>query len=257
MNKTKLSAVIITFNEEKNIERCLLSLLPVVDEIVVLDSFSTDKTSALVHKYDKVNFFEREWKGYADSKNYANSLATGDLILSIDADEELSAELQQNIQKLKEQGFKSQIYNINRITNYCGQWIKHCGWYPEYKPRIFRKDIAQWTGIVHEVLEFNQSTSIQNIGGHILHYSYPTIESHLRKIITYAELTARKKFEAGKRYNFFFHGLVKPTFTFMKQYFFQRGFMDGYYGFVICTFTSFFYFLRYVNFRMISRNSIK
>ena len=137
-----LSAVIITYNEERNIARCLDSLDPVVDEIIVVDSFSTDETKAICANYAKVRFVSQAWLGYAGSKNVGNRLANGRFILSIDADEALSNALQQELLWTKKQGFAKAAYQVKRLTNYCGYWIHHCGWYPDKKIRLFPKEQA-------------------------------------------------------------------------------------------------------------------
>ena len=159
----QISAVIITFNEEKNIERCLNSLQGVGDEIIIVDSLSTDKTQEICSKYDLVKFYSQEWLGYSSQKNYDNKLASFDTILSIDADEVLSFELKQSILTIKAQydniSNPNIIFSVKRLTNYCGSWIKHCGWYPDTKKRIFNKSV-QWVGDIHEELLYLPSTKI-------------------------------------------------------------------------------------------------
>jgi glycosyltransferase involved in cell wall biosynthesis len=255
MNPIKISAVIITFNEDKNIERCINSLAFIADEIIVLDSFSTDNTAGLLYQKSNVRFYQRAWTGFSDAKNYANDLATGDYILSIDADEELSKELIESITELKKTGLIHSAYITNRLTNYCGKWIYHCGWYPDQKPRIFKKDQAHWEGLIHEELVFNSTDEMPNIRGNLLHYSYPTIDSHLKKIISYSKLTAYWKYENGKKLTLIGNGLLKPWFGFIKMYFFKKGFADGYYGFVISALSAFFYFLQYLNYRSINEKN--
>ena len=243
----KLSAVIITFNEEKNIGRCIDSLLPVVDEIIILDSYSKDKTLEIITGKG-LNCYQREWTDYSDAKNFANAKATGDYILSIDADEELSPALQQSIRQLKV-GNPAKAYMVNRLTNYCGQWIYHCGWYPEYKLRIFKREGTHWKGAVHEDLVFASEPEIEKLKGDLYHYSYPTVDSHVKKVMQYARLTAENRYKKGKRYNLLWHGIFKPWVIFFKKYILQLGILDGYYGFVISVLTSFFHFLRYINYR--------
>ncbi len=249
----KLSAVIITFNEESNIGRCIDSLIPVVDEIIIVDSYSTDKTTEII-KSKELTFFQLTWPGYSEAKNYGNSKTTGDFILSIDADEELSPMLQQSILDLKKGNSQhDDAYFINRITNYCGKWIHHCGWYPEYKIRIFKKEGIHWTGTVHEELNLDKKKNIQKLKGDLYHYSYPTIESHLKKTLLYTKLTAEGRYRSGKNYNLVWHGVFKPITIFFKKFILQRGFLDGYYGFLISVITSFSHFLRYAHFRSMKK----
>jgi glycosyltransferase involved in cell wall biosynthesis len=246
----KLSAVIITFNEETNIARCVDSLLPVVDEIIILDSYSKDKTLEILTGKG-LTYYQRAWTDYSDAKNFANAKATGDYIFSIDADEELSPVLQQSILKLKANPkAEAYAYMINRLTNYCGKWIYHCGWYPEYKLRIFKREGTYWKGAVHEDLVFASQPVIEKLQGDLYHYSYPTVDSHVKKVMQYAKLTAENRYKKGKRYNLLWHGIFKPWVIFFKKYILQLGILDGYYGFVISVLTSFFHFLRYINYRM-------
>jgi glycosyltransferase involved in cell wall biosynthesis len=251
MPAIKLSAVIITLNEEKNIGRCVDSLLPVVEEFVVLDSFSTDQTISILHEKG-IKAVQRKWAGYSNAKNFANTLVTGDFILSIDADEELSPELKQSILEFK-QNPRAEVCILNRLTNYCGQWIRHSGWYPEYKVRIFKKNAAEWKGEIHEEIVFQKVSSPVTLTGDLYHYSYPTVESHLNKISKYAYLAAQRDLDSGKRYTLLSHALIKPWFMFMRKFFFQQGFRDGFYGFVIAVISAFERFMRFVHFRQIQK----
>ena len=150
-----LTAVIITKNEERNILRCLNSLLDVADEIVVVDSGSTDRTEEICNSFN-VKFVQQEWLGYSEQKNFANNLASNDWILSIDADEELSEKLKNSISELKNQRLSDdEVFSMNRLTNYCGHWIRHCGWYPDRKIRIWNRTVGKWQGEIHETIEFS------------------------------------------------------------------------------------------------------
>lgn len=239
----KLSVVIITLNEEKNIGRCLASVEGLTDDIVVVDSGSTDLTESICKTYG-VRFYSHNWLGYAETKNYANSLATHPLILSLDADEALSDELRQSILDV----LKNQIapaYSMNRLTNYCGHWVKHCSWYPDKKIRLFNKDAAYWSGsLVHEAIKFINGHTVIHLKGDILHYSYYTIADHVAQANKYTDLTARKAFDEKKKATVL-HVLVSPIVKFLRDYFFNAGFLDGYYGFVICRISAFATFLKY------------
>lgn len=228
----KLSATIITLNEERNIERCVRSLLPVVDEVIVLDSFSTDRTEEICRSLG-VRFEQREWEGYAQSKNYLNSLAKNEMILSIDADEALDEELQESIRSIKDG--QNKVYSLNRLTNYCGKWIKHGGWYPDVKIRIFSKDTSYWTGeFVHEELYIPENFNVIQLKGHLLHYSYYDYEDHRSRADKYSELTAQKMHAAGKS-----SGMLKPYLSgfarFVTMYFLKFGLLDGKMGYKIAS----------------------
>lgn len=140
----KLSAVIITYNEEDNIERCLESLEKTADEILVVDSFSSDRTAEIC-KSKGVEFIQHSFEGHIEQKNYALSRASNDYVLSLDADEALSDKLIQSIRAAK-QNWSTNGYSVNRLTNYCGKWIRHCGWYPDKKIRLWDKRKGTWGG---------------------------------------------------------------------------------------------------------------
>jgi len=228
----KISAMIITLNEERNIARCIEALLPVADEVVVLDAFSTDKTKEICEKY-KVRFEQKEWMGYSASKNYLNSLASYDYILSIDADEVLSPELSEEILKLKEEEYENAVFRVNRLTNYLGTWIYHSGWYPDWKIRLFPKKITKWEGeYVHEELAFSDDFVEHDLKGHLFHYSYHSLEDHKQRADKYSALTARKHFVAGKKVSLV-HPYLSGVGRFVSMYLLKKGILDGKRGFQI------------------------
>jgi glycosyltransferase involved in cell wall biosynthesis len=227
----KLSVIIITLNEERNIERALKSVSQLADEIIVLDSFSTDKTEELCKQFD-VRFVKEKWKGYAATKNFANDLATYDWILSLDADESVDEIMAGDINSYKAKGFEG-VYVLNRLTNYCGSWIKHSTWYPDKKVRIFNKQNTRWVGeYVHEELEFTQSVKETLVKGHLNHYSYYNYKEHRERADRYSVLTAQKMNAAGKK-----AGVLKPYLSaiarFFSMYVIHIGFLDGKAGFKI------------------------
>lgn len=231
----KISAVIITFNEERNIARCLDSLKGIADEVLVLDSFSTDKTEDICRQKGAV-FIKHQWLGYAGSKNIANEKASNEWILSIDADEALSHELSLSILKIKNQ-LSDKFYSFNRLTNYCGTWIRHSGWYPDRKIRIFNKKRAHWEGLLHEKLIFSGKITVEQLEGDLFHYSYYTIEDHKKQIDKYSSLAANELKENGKS-----AGLIKeyllPVVKFIETYLLKKGFLDGRAGFKISVMTA-------------------
>lgn len=240
----KLSVVIITFNEEKNIRRCLNSVVDFADEIIVVDSFSTDKTEEICNEFN-VRFEKKKWDGYIKTKNYANQLASNELIFSIDADEAVSDTLKQSIQKIKEQSIENVVYSMNRLTNYCGKWIKHCGWYPDRKIRIFEKSKTNWIGErVHETLAFDKDTKIIHLKGDLFHYSYYTVEEHILQANRFSNLTSQESFNKGKKVSLcgiFF----RTKWRFFRDYYLKLGFLDGINGFIICKISSFATFMKY------------
>jgi len=226
----KYSVVIITFNEEKNIKKCLDSVVKLSDDIIIIDSFSTDKTQEICEQFDNLRFVKHKWEGYSKTKNYGNSLAKYDYILSLDADEVISIELAKSIQEIEK---LDGAYEFNRMTNYCGSWVKHCGWYPDKKLRIFNKKDIYWEGdFVHETLVIPDNIKINFLEGDLLHYSYHTLEDHYKQIENYSTLHAKKMLQAGKKASGF-KLFISPTFKFIRTYFLQLGFLDGMAGYNI------------------------
>ena len=240
---TPLSVVIITLNEERNIKRCIDSVKGVADEIIVVDSFSSDKTKEIaVAAGAKV--MEKEWKGYGDAKNFGAARAAHDFILNLDADEALSEELQKNINAVKTTGLNG-VYMFNRLTNYCGQWIHHCGWYPDRKTRVYSRQDVEWNNdAVHETLTFKKNVPLTFLKGDLEHYSFYTIDEHKRKSKKYAELGSRKVLKRSKL-SLFLKMLINPVVRFARMYFLQLGFLDGYYGWKICSIVGREVFLKY------------
>ena len=241
-----LSAVIITKNEETNIERCLLSLGDIVNEIIIVDSFSTDNTKAICLKHNCI-FFERKFIDYSDAKNFGNEQTSGDWILSMDADEELSETLKASILEVKSSP-ENVTYLFNRLTNYCGSWIKYCGWYPDAKTRLWRKGTAKWEGSIHEKLK--SQTPSKSIKGDILHYSYPSISFHLYKINHFTDSAAKDMLDKGKKGSLI-KMILSPPFKFFKQYIFKLGFLDGYAGFIVSTMAAYYVFVKYAKLRIL------
>lgn len=244
---TKLSVVIITLNEERNIARCLQSVAGLTDDIVVVDSGSTDLTESICKTFG-VRFYIRPWEGYAETKNYANTLAKNSLILSLDADEALSDELYTSIAEvLKNQ--KASVYSMNRITNYCGKWIKHGGWYPDKKIRLFNYEAGTWSGtLIHETIQLTNGSPVVHLKGDILHFSYHSISDHVAQADKFTSLTALKAFNNGKKSSIL-RIIISPIVKFLRDFIFKGGFLDGYYGFVIAYISAFATFLKYTKLR--------
>lgn len=228
----QLTAVIITFNEERNIARCLQSIHTIADEVVVVDSLSTDRTQEICEQFG-VRFVSHPWEGYAMQKNYAHTLASHDLILSMDADEALSDELIASIAEVKKQDVEHKVFSMNRLMNYCGTWIHHGGWYPETKIRIFDRRYAEWENLkVHEVLKYPADFQVVHLKGDILHYSYYTVEEHQRQFDKFATLWAEGTYERGKKVTMA-GAYLHAFWRFVRDYIFKAGFLDGRYGWII------------------------
>jgi glycosyltransferase involved in cell wall biosynthesis len=239
----KISAVVITFNEEKNIVRCLSSLSGVADEIIILDSFSTDRTEEICKSFG-AKFFQHPFDGHIEQKNRAISHAFFPHVLSLDADEALSDELKENILAVKE-NWKKDGYFMNRLTNYCGKWIRHSGWYPDVKLRLWDSRKGKWGGVnPHDKYEMNAGASTGFLRGDILHYSYYSIEEHYRQAEKFSSIAAKAMMAKGKKTNSLML-LVKPAAKFIRNYFIKKGFLDGYYGWVVCKITAWETYLKY------------
>ncbi len=248
----KISAVIITYNEEKNIERCLKSLQGIADEIVVVDSYSDDKTAEICQSFN-VKFVLHPFEGHIQQKNYAFSQASYDHILSLDADEELSPTLQSSILKVKNK-WERDGYEFNRLTNYCGSWIKYAGWYPDTKLRLWKKEKGKWGGTnPHDKLILNKGASKGFLRGDLLHYSFYSIAEHVAQINYFSDIAAKEAFLKGRSASVF-QLMLSPGFAFIKNYFFQLGFTGGWQGFTICVNIAFEKFLKYIKLRELNKN---
>jgi len=249
----KLSAVIITFNEERNIAQCLQSLVGVADEIIVVDSFSTDQTKTLCNKFN-VTFIEQKFLGYIEQKNFALAQASYNHVVSLDGDEALSESLQKSIIKLKA-NWQYDGYYANRFNNFCGQWIKHSDWYPNKKLRVFDRRKAEWQGInPHDTVQlFDSNATIGHLKGDILHQTYQTYSEFNQKTEYFSTIAAQAYFNKGKRAPLW-KIIINPTWAFFKSYFLRLGVLDGFNGFVICVQTANITFLKYSKLRELHRN---
>ncbi len=245
----QISAVIITLNEEKNLGRCLESLLDVVDEIVVVDSFSTDKTEEIARSYG-ARFIQHTFEGYIEQKNWATDQATYDYILSLDADEMLSDTLKNSILKVKN-NWTHDGYTFNRLTNYCGRWIRYTSWYPSRKLRLYDRRKGQWEGInPHDAFVMQKGSKIKHLKGDLLHYSFYTIGQQINQINRFSELQSMAFFLKGYKANAY-SIVIKPLWRFFRDYFIKLGILDGFYGFVISVNGAYEVYLKYLKLKKV------
>ena len=234
-----ISAVIITYNEEHIIARSIDSLRRVVDEVIVIDSFSTDRTIEICKEKGAV-VLQNKFVGYKTQKNFAVSKAKYEWILSIDADEVLSNELIDSLLKWrKNHKFSNDVssqpslpagYFVSRRTDYCGKWVNFGGWYPDKKLRLFNRNVGQWSGRnVHEVVKIKEGFSTSFLKGDLLHYSINEPAELLRKLYTYSEMGARFMNEEGRSTSLI-EAIYRSAFRWLRQTFFQLGFLDGMLG---------------------------
>ena len=247
----KISAVIITRNEEKNIGRCIHSLEGIADEVIVVDNDSTDNTMEIARGLG-AKVMSHEFSGFGEQKHFAQSQACNDWILSVDADEEVSPELAKSILAVK-QDPKFDAYKINILTNYCGKWIKHSGWYPSYKIRLWNRNkgsISQEK--VHEEWFLqDKNGSLGQLNGNMYHYSYNTISEHIRKIELYSEIGAHSDAAKGKKVSLLKLWFI-PKWLFFSRFILRAGFLDGYYGYLICKSAAFYAYVKYAKTRQYS-----
>lgn len=245
---TLLSVVIITYNEERNIGRCLDAVQSIADDIVVLDSFSTDKTEDIC-KSKGARFFQHKFDGHIEQKNRAITYAKHPFVLSLDADEAPDETLIAEIKRVKaDQPFDG--YTMNRLTNYCGQWIRHCGWYPDTKLRLWDSRKGAWKGEnPHDRYELTSgSARVNHLNGNILHYSYYTIEEHYRQADKFSTIAANAAFAKGKKSNTLLAAL-KCWAKFVRNYIINAGFLDGKNGYIICRISAYETWQKYTKLR--------
>ncbi|MFA9220791.1 MAG: glycosyltransferase family 2 protein [Sediminibacterium sp.] len=236
----RLSVVLITINEGHHIAKCLKAAQAVADEIIVIDSGSTDDTVEVCKAYG-ARVITHPWCGYSEQKNFGNKHASFDWILSLDADEVLNEALIQSILKWKH---APQSACFKRMTNYCGTFIKHGGWYPDVKVRLFNKQETNWKGTIHEVLRGLSKENTFLLEGDCLHYSYYSVDQHYAQAEKFTSIQAEDLFQQGKKSSWF-KRVFSPISKFVVDYFFRLGFLDGKAGFTVARISAYATFLKY------------
>lgn len=247
----RISAIIIAKNEATYIAQCIASLRGVADEILVFDNGSTDETPALAAAAG-ATIHHVEWLGYAATKNAANAVASCEYVLSVDADEVLSPALQAEL--LAHKPTLSGAYRIPRLNNVCGAWLRHGGWYPDAKVRLFPAGKAQWQGdFVHETLVLASEMPIHTLHNDMWHYTIRDTDAHLSQLNRFTTLAAQEMFARGKRAGVG-KMLFSPLWKFVQMYVLKSGFRDGWMGFQVAYISAFGVFLRYAKLRALWRN---
>lgn len=225
-----LSVVIITRNEERNLARCLKSVEGLADDVVVVDSFSTDATGSIARAHG-ARFIQHAFEGHIEQKNWAITQARYPFILSLDADEALDGPLRHAVAQAKSDDADG--YTMNRLTNYCGSWIRHGGWYPDAKLRLWDSRKGRWTGTnPHDRYSMDPDARIVHLSGDILHYSYYSVDDHRRQVEYFTTIAAKALAAEGKRASFVKRWL-SPMAKFIGSYVLQLGFLDGRAGLTI------------------------
>ena len=242
-NPIKLSVVIITLNEEKNIGKCLDAVWQVADEVVVVDSFSTDRTRIICEEKE-ARFVEHRFDGHIEQKNFAISQATYEHVLSVDADEILSSQLISSIRKVK-QNFSNEAYTINRMSFYVDRFIKHGHWFPDKKIRLFKKSAGKWDGKnPHDLFELNEGKKAPLLKGVLYHYTFNSVFAHIRQVNNFSEIGAAHLQDEAPLF-LIIKAIFSPFWGFFYGYIVKFGFLDGWYGLTIAVLSSTETFLKY------------
>ena len=237
----QITAILITYNEEADLPQALESLAGVADEIIVVDSGSTDRTCAVAQQAG-ARVETHPFTNFGEQKNFAASLATQDWVLSLDADESLSPELRTSLTAWKQLKPGCGGYVIARRTNFLGDWVRHSGWYPDYKLRLYRRDRAQFVGALHETVQTSDPVGL--LVGDLLHYTARSLPEHYAKIEVFTTRAARDLYTRGRRR--WRGGMwVAAPWTFLQKFLLQLGFLDGYRGAVIAWTSALYVWMKY------------
>jgi glycosyltransferase involved in cell wall biosynthesis len=241
-NSVEVAAIVVCFNEEDRIEACLESLRW-CDEIVIVDSFSTDRTPEICRRYTD-RFYQRPWAGYRDQKAHAHSLATKAWVLMVDADERVSESLREELcAALVRDGNEYAGYALPRLVYYLGRWWRRSEWYPDYDVRLFRRDRAAWGGTdPHEKILVDGK--VRRLTHPLEHFTYRSMDDHIQRQNRYSSISARESQKAGQRWRLS-DALLRPAVRFIRSYIFKRGFMEGFAGFYVAATGAFYVFLKY------------
>ena len=236
-----LTAILIAYNEELDLPRALASIQGVADEIILVDSGSTDRTCEIARSFG-ARVYSRQVDSLAEQKNFAASFATHDWILSIDCDEELNFELRASILAWKQTSPAQDAYDFALMTNYLGDWIRHSGWYPDYKLRLYRRDRGKFVSVLHEGVKIDGP--VGRLNGHLLHYTVRSLAEHKAKLDSLSTLAAQDMFAHGRK-AWRAAMIVAPPWTFVQRLLFQLGVLDGWRGWLIAWLSGNYIYLKY------------
>jgi len=241
----QISAVIITKNEESNIADAIASLT-FADEIIVVDSHSTDATAEIA-KLSGAKVIVRDWPGFSEQKQFGVDACENDWVFSLDADERVSESLQAEIEFIRRRGVNADAYRLPRRTTYMHREIQHSGWYPDRQLRFFDRKAGQWNGReIHESVQMSKGSKIRDLKGHLLHFSVENALEHHKMIEErYAPLAAAHMYKNGQRTSALRVVLAGPT-AFLRSYILRMGFMDGFPGFCIARFAAYHAYLKHL-----------
>jgi Glycosyltransferases involved in cell wall biogenesis len=255
LEKPGISAIIITFNEALSIERCLSSIVGIADEIIVVDSFSTDATKDICSRFN-MRFIQHPFEGYVEQKNYALSMALHSYVLSLDGDEALSDELKKSILRIKDNP-ESDGYYFNRLNSFCGRWMRYSKWYPDRHLRLFNSSKGKWVGPnPHDRFMLDPDCKTTRLKGDLLHWSCDSLDESIAKSISFSDIGAKEAFKKRKKTTIF-----TPPIHFMWRlfltYVLHLGFLDGRDGWTVCLMGAKSSYLKYTGLRALYREEKK
>ncbi len=244
LRRMKISVIVVAYNEAHNIRRCLESVKDIADEMIVVDSGSQDDTVAICKEIG-AKVIDQPFLGYIEQKNFAIAQAGNEWLLSLDADEELSPELKTSILAAMQHP-EADGYSMNRLTQYCGTWVRHSGWYPDVKLRLFKKHVGQFAGMnPHDEYKFHDEGTLIHLKGDLLHYSYVDLTDFIEKMDHFSMHSADAMFKHGRRSSLL-KIIYKPIARFFRHYLVKAGFLDGTTGFIIAINSAYGVFLKYL-----------
>ncbi|MCW9732667.1 glycosyltransferase family 2 protein [Avibacterium sp. 20-15] len=240
-----ISVAMIIKNEQQDLAQCLESVKDWVDEIVILDSGSTDKSKEIALQYGAKFYENRDWQGFGKQRQLAQQYVTSDYVLWLDADERVTDELKQQIQQAVAKNLPNVVYDIPRISEVFGRLIRHSGWYPDYVVRLYQTQYAGYNdALVHEKVIYPENTIVQKLTGNLFHYPYKNLHHYLVKSANYASAWAEQRAKQGKKATLF-QGITHAIGCFVKMYFVKAGFLDGKQGFLLAVLSAFSVFSKY------------
>ncbi|PJG83541.1 glycosyltransferase family 2 protein [Caviibacterium pharyngocola] len=242
-----ISVAMIVKNEQQDLAACLDTVKDWVNEIVILDSGSSDNTQEIALQYGAKFYVNTDWQGFGKQRRLAQQYVTGDYVLWLDADERVSDTLRQSILSAVEKDAENTVYQLPRLSEVFGRQIKHSGWYPDYVVRLYRRDFARYgEELVHERVHYPADATVQKLSGDLYHYTYKDIHHYLVKSAGYAKAWAEQKAQAGKKGSLW-QGVTHALGCFLKMYFLKAGFLDGKQGFLLALLSTHSTFVKYAD----------
>ncbi|MDP8079625.1 glycosyltransferase family 2 protein [Phocoenobacter skyensis] len=242
-----ISVAMIVKNEQQDLAQCLDTVKDWVDEIIILDSGSTDNTAQIASDYGAKFYTNTDWQGFGKQRQIAQKYVTSDYVFWIDADEQVTPELKQSIIQAVKDDKPNTVYKIGRLSEVFGREIRHSGWYPDYVVRLYKTDFAQYGDeLVHEKVHYPENTTIIKLKGDLLHYTYKNINHYLVKSASYAKAWADQREQSGKKASLF-QAITHSLGSFIKMYLLRGGFLDGKQGFALAILSSISVFSKYAD----------